>query len=637
MSVMLRIFMTLMCPVRFLRMDEQLRVQHLTTVTVINGYLFALRFFCGILLQIEHFESLLNVLECPGLVWINPFKTYSIAKAITLGVLDYVRVRDTMDGSERADKQTGERRVQRGPLVWIPGPREEGKVLAGVRLNSTEYVSVEDTLTGARRVEKGPCIWFPGPYEEWEQGSGVWLSSTEYVTVQNTFSGERRVDKGPCVWFPGPYDQWTKGTSTSLTCTQYITVVNKLTGKSDMVKGPCIWFPGPYDTVSPVKDAIVLQDDEYVIWTISQSTSLRANLADREFCFFIGDSEILGPPWKGIPQAASGSTSQSHKRLSRDCYLCSDGLPDGLEDGLQSRASFVSLDWIQAVEGTGFRAMRSPWQTDLEYMAALLDPWPTLDSLAPAQAGNSWYTPGPAHWTGGQGFTPMPTIPQMAAPPANGTRPLYGGSGARSGPMQTDLSALQAAPGQAMNQHGLDLNAKRTMSSLMQTNPQLFQQATAIHDVSQLATVQALGSKTSIGSQNKPQQLEPALSGDKAMQGVQGVQGMQGSGTGPGTAKKRKHGQWKVPRNKRSGLSNYHVHTFSRGRYGIQEITDMAAFLSKCTGRKRLNFPVFFARDVVAEKPYKVVRMEAAVWGPSDLQSKRSLSMVSTLKAAAQC
>ena len=26
------------------------------------------------------------------------------------------------------DKQTGERRVQRGPLVWIPGPREEGKV-----------------------------------------------------------------------------------------------------------------------------------------------------------------------------------------------------------------------------------------------------------------------------------------------------------------------------------------------------------------------------------------------------------------------------------------------------------------------------------------------------------------------------
>lgn len=128
-------------------------------------------------------------------------------------------------------------------------------------------------------------------------------------------------------------------------------------------------------------------------------------------------------------------------------------------------------------------------------MAAL----PTLDSLAPSHGGNSWYTPAPAHWRGGQSLTPMPTIPQMAAPPANGTRALYGG------PMQTDLSALQVAPGQAMNQHGP-----------MQTNPQLFQQAAAIHDVSQLATMQALGSRTSIGSQNKLRQLEPALSGDKA-------------------------------------------------------------------------------------------------------------------------
>lgn len=269
-SILLQILMTMMCPVRFLRMDEQLRVQHLTTITVVNG---------------------------PGLVWINPFKSYHITKAVTLGVLDYVRVRDTMDGSERAvrgprlfflgpyeklegagqgvsltsmqyvliqDKQTGERKVQRGPLIWIPGPREEGKVMNGVRLNSTEYVSVEDSLTGARRVEKGPCIWFPGPYEEWEQGSGVWLSSTEFVTVQDTLSGDKRVDKGPCVWFPGPYDQWTKGASASLTCTQYITVVNKLTGASSMVKGPCIWFPGPYDSASAVKEAIVLQDDEYV-------------------------------------------------------------------------------------------------------------------------------------------------------------------------------------------------------------------------------------------------------------------------------------------------------------------------------------------------------------------------------------
>ena len=36
-AIILQILMTMLCPVRFLRMDEQLRVQHLTTVTVVNG------------------------------------------------------------------------------------------------------------------------------------------------------------------------------------------------------------------------------------------------------------------------------------------------------------------------------------------------------------------------------------------------------------------------------------------------------------------------------------------------------------------------------------------------------------------------------------------------------------------------
>ena len=42
-AILLQILMTMLCPVRFLRMDEQLRVQHLTTVTVVNGPLIELR------------------------------------------------------------------------------------------------------------------------------------------------------------------------------------------------------------------------------------------------------------------------------------------------------------------------------------------------------------------------------------------------------------------------------------------------------------------------------------------------------------------------------------------------------------------------------------------------------------------
>ena len=153
-----------------------------------------------------------------------------------------------------------------------------------------------------------------------------------------------KISKGPCVWFPGPYDQWTKGASASLTCAQqlhqsvirlprrlavslrtlaaisvskrqlalrYITVVNKLTGASSMVKGPCIWFPGPYvlrlanhvladlfqddvyplaseDSASAVKEAIVLQDDEYVPWSSE-------NILGRE-----GEKVLLRVSWDRI-------------------------------------------------------------------------------------------------------------------------------------------------------------------------------------------------------------------------------------------------------------------------------------------------------------------------------------------------
>ncbi|CAK9050727.1 unnamed protein product [Durusdinium trenchii] len=133
-----------------------------------------------------------------------------------------------------------------------------------------------------------------------------------------------------------------------------------------------------------------------------------------------------------------------------------------------------------AVGGAQPWTMRSSWQPDLEYMAAL----PTLDSLAPA-AGNSWYSQGPQGPTAWRG--PMPTIPQMGAPQAYGTRPLYC-------PMPTDLSAVQASG--------------QWRANGLQTNPHLFQQQ-AIHDVSQLATMQALESKTNMGSNNQPQGTPP--------------------------------------------------------------------------------------------------------------------------------
>lgn len=255
---------------RVLRADEQLRVQSSTGMSVRNG---------------------------PGFKFVSPFETVTLMKAETIGILDYIKIRDTMHGSERVavgpnllflgpyeqvthrghgvtlssiqyvvitNAQTGEKRVQKGPCTWIPGAGEEGEVGIGVSVSSTEYLLVEDKETGERKVERGPRMWIPGPTESATKGCGVALSSAEYVVASDKLTGAARVDRGPCMWFPGPHEEWTKGTSISLSNTRYLTVLNRSTGETTIVKGPCVWYPQPYDEPSEVKTAMVLQEDEFV-------------------------------------------------------------------------------------------------------------------------------------------------------------------------------------------------------------------------------------------------------------------------------------------------------------------------------------------------------------------------------------
>lgn len=263
-------FCVLIWPFRILRHDQQLRVQHFSHISVTNG---------------------------PGFQFVNPCKPHSIVQAETLGPMDYVRIRNELDASERAargpmllflgpyervhvrgqgisltntqyviiqDKNTGERRVERGPMVWIPKPREEGYVHNAIKLSSNEYVTVQDGLTGVKRIDKGPTIWFPGAHEEYEKNFSIWLDSTEYIAAQDMMNGTMRIDKGPLSWFPGPYDTWEKGTSVRLTSTQYIIVFNKSTGTLRTVPGPNNWFPEPFESPSEVFEAVVLLDDEFV-------------------------------------------------------------------------------------------------------------------------------------------------------------------------------------------------------------------------------------------------------------------------------------------------------------------------------------------------------------------------------------
>lgn len=256
----------------FLGKDEQLVVEKFTGTVVHNG---------------------------PGLKSLMPctYRSAKIKKAESLGMMDYVKVKDTVDGSERIekgpkllflgaydtvdrhgkgvtlssseyvlieDKMTGKKTVTQGPCVWFPGPQEEGVKGSAIALSSTDYVAILDKHSGERRVVKGPRMWFPGPMEEGKKGTGISLNSTEYVLVANSSTGERRVEVGPRIWFPAPLEEGKKGNGHSLSGTQYLIVEDRRTGETSMVQGPRIWFPGPFDSPSQTFEAVALQDDEYL-------------------------------------------------------------------------------------------------------------------------------------------------------------------------------------------------------------------------------------------------------------------------------------------------------------------------------------------------------------------------------------
>ncbi|CAE7450684.1 MVP [Symbiodinium natans] len=176
----------------------------------------------------------------PGVAILNPL-TYRLAtrrKAETLGNMDYVKVRDSLEGKER---------VEKGPkLFFLSAYEQVVERKQGLSLGSTEFAIVEDRLTGERRIVKGPCMFFPGPHEDANRGAAVSLSRIEYLIVEDQLTGDKKVVKGPAVWFPGPYERSSaKTTAIALQEDEYIKVKDTSSGKRWIEKGKALVFPEP--------------------------------------------------------------------------------------------------------------------------------------------------------------------------------------------------------------------------------------------------------------------------------------------------------------------------------------------------------------------------------------------------------
>eukprot|EP00438_Fugacium_kawagutii_P027265 Skav214358 [mRNA] locus=scaffold86:517112:525846:+ [translate_table: standard] len=271
--------------VHFLGQDEQLVVEGFTGVYVQNG---------------------------PGTFILNPFthRSASARKAETLGTMDYLKVRHTVEGKER---------IEKGPQLFFLAPYEQiVERSKGLSLGSTEYALIKDLLTGERRVIKGPCMWFPGPHEDAQRGSAVSLSRTEYLIDQLT--GEKTTVKGPSVWFPGPFEKsGAKMTAIALQDDECIKVKDTSSGKKWVQQGKALVFPEPtWQVEGGVRQAWALKSYEYVR-LVNQVTGKVESHRGEQTVFPGPDDELLdGQVMQLIDlKASSGgaSTNQSAPRV----------------------------------------------------------------------------------------------------------------------------------------------------------------------------------------------------------------------------------------------------------------------------------------------------------------------------------
>lgn len=210
---------------RLVGKDEQLFVETATELQVTNGP---------------------RVVVMPLVV-----KSAEKKKAVTLGKMDYVIIRNRMLGSQR---------VEHGPQLLFLEPYDEvqGTVKQGLSLLKTEYVRFLDKTTGKIRVERGEqgCV-FPGPTEVFFDNGGkmsaVDLKLYEYSRIENVQTGAVRVERGEKLVFLDAFEAFVGGRrkerAIELKVFEYVKFEDQQTGQLRTERGPKLVVPGPFDIV----------------------------------------------------------------------------------------------------------------------------------------------------------------------------------------------------------------------------------------------------------------------------------------------------------------------------------------------------------------------------------------------------
>jgi len=243
-----------------------------------------------------------EVVNGPGLKFIDPFQKSEFRKATLLGPLQYALIEAKLSGVPRVeagpqllqlgpydelvsvsqkfvlkedeyvrlvDKETGGIHVERGSKNVIPGPTEKSLegVQKAVSLSRYESVRVVNELSGEMRTEVGEKLVFPGPFEKMDaKQSGIRLSQNEWIRIRDKATGEVKVERGEKIIFLNSTESvvGNRGTAIEVNRQQAVLTLSKVTGQQHLITEAGMFIPGPYEEIIEVQQLVIVEPHEAV-------------------------------------------------------------------------------------------------------------------------------------------------------------------------------------------------------------------------------------------------------------------------------------------------------------------------------------------------------------------------------------
>jgi len=204
----------------------------------------------------------------PGQVFMDAWESLvEIKEKIVLQKMEYVRLIDRLTGLER---------VEGGPQILVPEPREEwpSGVETSIVIGQTNAVLVENKTSGMKRLVTAKGMFVPEPYDRIQaEKNAVLLEPLMYAVVKDHLTGQTRNELGPQLLQVGPYEEMLNVSQKwVLEKDSYLRLVNGQTGEERVERGPAVVVPMPVETAPEGKQKAVYVDSQTAVKVLNRQS-----------------------------------------------------------------------------------------------------------------------------------------------------------------------------------------------------------------------------------------------------------------------------------------------------------------------------------------------------------------------------